>query len=347
MAGNNNTMGQVGSGVVKTLVGMVLGSGSSTPDSTTNGNIDPVITVKKTASFPTSATTTVDYTVVVENSKNAQSAYYTVLADTLYNPEGKVVYERSWPLQALVPGDQVTLSYSVAFPKNTNPGIYRNVARITGQRNDVSVKDQIIKMPAVEGWAEVQFTEVIPQVLGASTIAPTACTPLLRTDMGLRLRNNPEEVKKLQQFLNTSSETRVASSGPGSPGNESGSYGALTVTAVKKFQQKYASEILTPLGLKAPTGSVYGATRAKINALACGTVSSVPATPAPFREENKVEQATAPLQTARVEETKEPVPAKPKYTPKAAERPAASGTLFGSIGSFFSKLAPKNNSGEW
>jgi len=41
----------------------------------------------------------------------------------------------------------------------------------------------------------------------------------------------------------------------------------LTQQAVIRFQEKYASEILTPLGLPNGTGYVGAATRSKINQL--------------------------------------------------------------------------------
>jgi len=54
-----------------------------------------------------------------------------------------------------------------------------------------------------------------------------------------------------------------------------GVYGEGTVSAVKKFQERYASEILAPYGLKAGTGYVGNSTRAKLNKLyGCGAVNA-------------------------------------------------------------------------
>ena len=69
-------------------------------------------------------------------------------------------------------------------------------------------------------------------------------------------------VKSLQQFLNTHGFV-IASSGPGSLGNETELFGSLTVKAVQKFQEQY--------GIASPGTTGYGRvgpkTRAKINEL--------------------------------------------------------------------------------
>ena len=306
-------------------------SATSTPDQRINASTDPVIIVEKNVRIAkvTATSTTVDYHVVVTNQKKAQPAYYAVLTDILYDPSNKVVYSRSWNLGNLERGDQVQLTYSVEFAAtSTRPGVYRNVARVTGQRNLTTVKDQIIKMPTAEAWGEVEFG-YIQTTAPATTQVGGACTELITTNMALRLRNDPTEVLKLQVFLNSSLDTQIAASGPGSPGNETTIFGSLTAAAVKKFQQKFASEILTPLGLTQGTGSVYASTRAKINALACGS----PALLNSIEEQNTESQNVSATVTASAP--------KPAAKPAAKkESPKSTGSPLGAISNAFKSLSP-------
>ncbi len=103
-------------------------------------------------------------------------------------------------------------------------------------------------------------------------VAPIASHASFVADLSLGSRG--DEVVRLQQVLNMDSETQVASSGPGSPGNETSYFGALTLLAVKRFQNKYRSEVLYPLGLIAPTGFVGAKTRGKLSSLSPSVVSS-------------------------------------------------------------------------
>jgi peptidoglycan hydrolase-like protein with peptidoglycan-binding domain len=65
-----------------------------------------------------------------------------------------------------------------------------------------------------------------------------------------------DDIKVLQEFLNKA--------GFYPEGFISGFFGALTKQAVIRFQEKYASEILTPVGLTKGSGFVGSGTRKKI-----------------------------------------------------------------------------------
>jgi hypothetical protein len=85
------------------------------------------------------------------------------------------------------------------------------------------------------------------------------------------------QVMWIQEFLNGHGFT-VAASGAGSPGNESSYFGALTKAAVIKFQDAYASSILTPEGLTSGTGNWFAGTRAEANAICAGSTTTTTTT---------------------------------------------------------------------
>ncbi len=87
---------------------------------------------------------------------------------------------------------------------------------------------------------------------------------LFRSTFVLKPTMVNNNVVTIQKVLNLTNDTRVAISGPGSLGNETSKYGASTVEAIKKFQQKYSDEILAPRGLMIPTGRFGLGTRKKM-----------------------------------------------------------------------------------
>jgi len=84
-------------------------------------------------------------------------------------------------------------------------------------------------------------------------------------ERSLKLGSTGTDVLELQKFLNEYSDTQIAESGPGSPGNESTYFGSLTQEAVKNFQDKFSTDILNPAGLASSTGYVGSLTLKKIN----------------------------------------------------------------------------------
>lgn len=118
---------------------------------------------------------------------------------------------------------------------------------------------------------------IVSQVLGAATSTlPSSCTALIGSYMRMGKKdNNPEEVKKLQQFLNDHGGANLPITGY---------FGPLTDAAVRKFQSAHTSEVLTPWGIDAPTGFVYQTTQRWINLMYCKTLNiPIPAL-TPFKE---------------------------------------------------------------
>jgi len=81
----------------------------------------------------------------------------------------------------------------------------------------------------------------------------------------LKIGQHSEDIRQLQILLNQDSNIRLADSGHGSSGNETNFFGSLTKSAVIRFQEKYAKEILSPWGLTYGTGYVGKTTLEKLN----------------------------------------------------------------------------------
>ncbi|MDE1975232.1 MAG: peptidoglycan-binding protein [Patescibacteria group bacterium] len=82
----------------------------------------------------------------------------------------------------------------------------------------------------------------------------------------LTLGSTGSDVQALQVFLNNHGFL-VSSTGAGSPGHETTYFGPATSAAVARFQNAYASQILTPVGLTKGTGYFGPSTIKAVNSL--------------------------------------------------------------------------------
>ena len=101
-----------------------------------------------------------------------------------------------------------------------------------------------------------------------STPAPvvSTVTNVFQFTYTLKIGVSDSSVRELQKFLNTHGFI-VATSGDGSPGHESNTFGQKTARALKNFQEAHAADILIPSGLKSGTGSFGPATMKFVNAM--------------------------------------------------------------------------------
>lgn len=119
---------------------------------------------------------------------------------------------------------------------------------------------------------QAQVQALLAQIasLQGSSSTGSMSTSCFTFTMNHRQGSTGGEVMQIQKFLNSHGFT-VSTSGAGSAGNETSYFGAATKAAVIKFQNAYASDILTPVGLTAGNGNWYAGTRAKANALCVTT----------------------------------------------------------------------------
>ncbi len=133
--------------------------------------------------------------------------------------------------------------------------------------------NSILDMLGAFGADSATIANVEAALKGEATTPTTPATGVPAACAGISFTRNltqgasGADVKCLQALLNLDTATQVAATGVGSKGNETEYFGSLTAAAVVKFQNKYASEVLAPVGLTAGTGFVGAQTRAKLNAM--------------------------------------------------------------------------------
>lgn len=142
---------------------------------------------------------------------------------------------------------------------------YSFTVSITGQ--DLGADQPLIqKLLAQIDSLKKQIAAILAQRQGGQVNqngAPYGSCSQINSNLYFGMENN-SEVRCLQEFLKNQGIDIYPE------GLVTGNFGSLTRQAVIRFQEKYASDILTPVGLLKGTGYVGSQTKAKINQILIG-----------------------------------------------------------------------------
>ncbi|MDD5145710.1 MAG: hypothetical protein PHF44_02620 [Candidatus Pacebacteria bacterium] len=202
----------------------------------------------KTGSFVTT------HAVTLPNLTSETTFYYQIKSKDFIGNTGSYTAKTVTTLTTGSAPQQQAVTTTPSTP--TTPSTTKPLSQMTIAELKAKIAEILALIYALQAkLAQLQGTA--PSNIAGCTISTFA--------RSLRQGDTNEDVKCLQIILNSDLATQIASSGTGSPGKETNYFGALTKAAVIRFQEKYASEILTPSGLTAGTGMVGNATREKLN----------------------------------------------------------------------------------
>ncbi len=229
---------------------------NSGKDGGSNGASKPArITLSKTSNVE--AVTpggSADYTITVTNKGGP--LYKSILRDVLRNEAGATTSVQYWDLGTIHPDETISVTYTMEFADDTTFGTYTNSADVVGLIGHGSPRTGK-SYDSPDATDTIYIGTIVPQVLGIST---TRCVPYLTTYLQYNGDNDPEEVRRLQTFLNSHMNYSL---------EVSGFFDMTTEIAVREFQSRYADEILNPWGLSRDSGYVYYTTQKKINEIQC------------------------------------------------------------------------------
>ncbi len=164
---------------------------------------------------------------------------------------------------------QKILKEEEVYPEGKITGYFGPLTFNAVIRFQEKYKDEILAPWGLKkgtGFVGETTRKKLNQILGKTFVERSICEGV-SFSRNLRFGSFGKDVKCLQYILNQDPKTKLANSGPGSPGNETFFFGPKTFDAVIRFQEKYKKEILAPWGLEKGTGFVGPTTRKKLNQL--------------------------------------------------------------------------------
>ncbi len=151
----------------------------------------------------------------------------------------------------------------------------------------------VVASAATVAELQAMIASLSAQLSAMNTTTGSMMTSAYTFNTNLTVGSKGTDVMNLQKVLNMSSDTMVASTGAGSPGHETSTFGPATKAAVVKFQVKN--------GISPTSGYVGPITRAKLNSMSgsmtttTGTTSTTTSTTLPTGGALMVAPATQPV----------------------------------------------------
>lgn len=272
------------------------------------GDLAPIVVTKTANVSELTAPGSVDYTVTITNE--GPTVYKAVLVDKLLSAAtGKPTKESAFEIGTIGAGETVLVKYTMTFNEKTVAGLYANMAQVGAATTDHPGTARMVYSPV----AETSLT-IHGAVVAERESFLDLCKQYITKYMRFGSFNDPKEVTKLQTFLkDTEGFTDL---------EVTGIFDLATRTAVQKFQERYAGEILTPWGIKNPTGYVYYTTQKKVNEIYCAYNMGFPLSDVQLKEMNAFK---ASVEKAR--STGAPMPSTNEVGMKSRREPTQTATV--------------------
>jgi peptidoglycan hydrolase-like protein with peptidoglycan-binding domain len=180
---------------------------------------------------------------------------------------------------------------------SVNPSSFNSASVYSGSYKSATVYNGNYKPATVYNAALNPGKQVATVVEAVPEKPVTPCEPYLKTYLGCGFGGEKTEIVKLQKFLRDYEGYEIKITGV---------FDDATTETVKKFQEKYALDVLKESwGLKCTTGCVYITTKAKINDIVCKKSTNYKTIPLPNPRPKFVCPKDSELKSGAVKVTKE------------------------------------------
>jgi len=183
----------------------------------------------------------------------------TAFDDALGNSYAGITDETTWDFTTIALPVVVAVETSTRSSGSSASGQVRNLIEM----GNTALAQEIMRRYPSEFTNQVTAPVVVPPTVPE---VKKSCS-LPKVTRTLRAGSEGEDVRLLQKFLNCVGFP-VATSGRGSVGNETTFFSVKTYNALVKFQEHYASDILSPFNLTKGTGIFGELTRKKAETVA-------------------------------------------------------------------------------